>query len=281
MRLPILLALTLFTSACRISPSVTSLNDTEPSKFGLSLKHPGRGVAILAHGLNQRPSSLDPLADTLRDLGYHTARLTFTGHDREDSSVFQPIKWSEDLISSYRQIKQRFKNMPVVIVGYSLGGLVATYSLDRNPEFRPDKMVLIAPALSLRLLPQLGYLLDIFPPLSMAIPNLAPPRYRRFAYTPLFWYRNTLDLYSSTRTLNNSEALKRVPTTIIANPRDELISFCGLGEWIADSGLSGSWRLEKVEPDKVDRSIPQHVLIDQSSLGVKGWERLVEILGHL
>lgn len=281
MRLPILLALTLFTSACRISPSVTSLHDTEPSKFGLSLKHPARGVAILAHGLNQRPSSLDPLAGTLRDLGYHTARLTFTGHDREDSRVFQPSKWSEDLISSYRQIKQRFKNMPVVIVGYSLGGLVATYSLDRNPEFRPDKMVLIAPALSLRLLPQLGYLLDIFPPLSMAIPNLAPPRYRRFAYTPLFWYRNTLGLYSDTRTLNNSEALKRVPTTIIANPRDELVSFCGLGEWVEEVGVSSSWRIEKIEPDKVDSSIPQHVLIDQSSLGAKGWERLVEILGHL
>jgi alpha-beta hydrolase superfamily lysophospholipase len=91
-------------------------------------------------------------------------------------------------------MKQRFKDLPVVVVGYSLGGLVATYSLDRNPEFRPDKMVLIAPALSLRLLPQLGYLLNIFPPLSMAIPNLAPPHYRRFAYTPLFWYRNTLDL---------------------------------------------------------------------------------------
>ena len=281
MRFRILLALTLFTSACCFSPSVTSLHYTEPSEFLMTVKHPARGVAILAHGLNQRPSSLDPLANTLRDLGYHTARLTLTGHDREDSSVFQPSKWSEDLISSYRQMKQRFKDLPVVVVGYSLGGLVATYSLDRNPEFRPDKMVLIAPALSLRLLPQLGYLLNIFPPLSIGIPNLAPPHYRRFAYTPLFWYRNTLDLYSDTRTLNDSEALKRVPTTIIANPRDELISFCGLGEWIDDAGLSGSWRLEKVEPDKVDSSIPQHVIIDQSSLGAKGWERLVEILGHL
>ena len=178
-------------------------------------------------------------------------------------------------------MKLRFKNLPIVIVGYSLGGLVATYSLDRHPDFTPNKMVLIAPALSLRLLPQIGYLLNILPPLSVGIPNLAPPHYRRFAYTPLFWYRNTLELYSNTRTANDSEALRRVPTTIIANPRDELVSFCGLNEWIADMGIGNSWRIEKIEPDRVDHSIPQHVLIDQSSLGAHGWTRFIGILGAL
>lgn len=276
-QLRFLLILLAFTGCC-ISPRITPKHHEEPTKITLTQKLPARGVVILAHGLNQRPSSLDPIAEAIRNLGYHTLQLTFKGHDKEDTEIFLQDEWENDLLLNYREMRARFKSLSLSITGYSLGGLITVNALDKYSELNPESVVLIAPALSLRPLPQAGYLLNLFPPLSISVPNVAPPYYRRFERTPLFWYRNTFNLYTQTRALRNPTKLAKIDTLVIANPRDELVSFSGLRNWIKDSNLQSSWKLERTEPQAINPAIPGHVLVDQRSLGINEWTRLLGLI---
>jgi esterase/lipase len=272
------LALVWSISGCCVHPRFAHHQENEPSELRLTTARPVRGVVLVVHGLNQRPSSLEPLASEFRAMGYHSYRLTLAGHEHEGVQVFDQSLWEQQLVGAYQSLREQARALPVYVLGYSLGGLLVTRVLDSNPEIQPTGVILLAPALSLRLLPQSAYLLTILPPVSLSVPNVAPPLYRRFASTPLFWYRNTINLYEETRILSQSSRLSTIPTLIIANPRDELVSFTGLESWLKDNQLSDHWSLEAIRPAGIDPHIPGHVIIDSRSLGKTEWERLLRII---
>jgi len=276
------LALSLLLSACCLHPRHIRHLTPEPADFQETSTRPARGTVILVHGLNQRPSSLDPLADEIRTLGYNTYRITLHGHEDQGDEAFSDAAWEEDLVQAYRSVDRQLGSRPIYLLGYSLGGLLVTRVLDTHPELTPRGVILLAPALSLRVLPQSGYLLTLFPPTTLSVPNVAPPRYRRFANTPLFWYRNIFHLYSATRTLHNPQRLASVPTVIVANPRDELVSLSGLQEWLGDNQLDSNWGIRTIRPAGTSPTTPEHLIIDQYSLGSTEWENLLaNIKEHL
>lgn len=272
------LALLWSISGCCVHPRVAHHQDNEPSELRFTTARPVRGVVLVVHGLNQRPSSLEPLASEFRAMGYHSYRLTLAGHEHEGGPVFDQSVWENQLVRAYHSLRAQTGSLPVYLFGYSLGGLLVTQVLDSHPEIQPAGVILLAPALSLRLLPQSAYLLTILPPISLSVPNVAPPLYRRFASTPLFWYRNTINLYKETRALQQSARLSAIPTLIIANPRDELVSFTGLESWLKDNQLSDHWVLEAIRPASIDPQIPGHVVIDSRSLENTEWQRLLRVI---
>ena len=269
------LALSLLLSACCLHPRSIHQSPPEPAELRETSTRPARGTVILVHGLNQRPSSLDPLADEIRALGCNTYRITLHGHEDQGDEAFSDAAWEEDLVQAYRSVDRQLGSRPIYFLGYSLGGLLVTRVLDTHPELTPRGVILLAPALSLRVLPQSGYLLTLFPPTTLSVPNVAPPRYRRFASTPLFWYRNIFHLYSATRTLHNPQRLASVPTVIVANPRDELVSLSGLHEWLRDNQLALNWKIRAIRPAGVSPATPEHLIIDQHALGLTEWENLL------
>ena len=269
------LAASLLLSACCMHPRHSYHSTSEPAELRETSTHPARGTVILVHGLNQRPSSLDPLADEIGALGYNTYRITLHGHEIHGGEAFSEVAWEDDLLRAYHTVERQPGSTPIYLLGYSLGGLLVTRVLDSHPELTPHGVILLAPALSLRLLPQSGYLLTLFPPTTLSVPNVAPPRYRRFANTPLFWYRNIFSLYSATRILGNPQRLASVPTVIVANPRDELVSLTGLHEWLRDNQLAATWRLSTIRPAAISPTTPEHLIIDQHSLGFTEWENLL------
>jgi len=211
-------------------------------------------------------------------MGYHTYRLTLGGHEHQGTDLFTETLWEEQLASAYAFVRAKTNSAPIFFLGYSLGGLLVTRVLDTHPEINPAGVVLMAPALSLRLLPQSGYLLTFLPAINISTPNLAPPHYRRFPFTPLFWYRNTLNLYQSTRTLKSRMRLAKVPTLILANPRDELVSLSGIEGWLKDNQLSSSWQIRAIRPAPAAPNIPGHVMIDERSLGSAEWQRTLSFI---
>lgn len=235
-----------------------------------------RGVFIVVHGLNQRPDTMHDIVQLLADLGYHTYRLSLRGHERSESETFPASAWINDVLNACSLVRTRFPETPVYILGYSLGGLLATHAIDAHSTCNPASMILIAPALSLRSFVQSGYLLSPFPQLSISVPNIAPSLYRRFAETPLFWYQNLFEIYSRTRTLQSAARLRTIPTLIFANPRDELVSLHGLRSWIHDNSLEPGWSIDVVRPTSRNPFMPEHVMIDPQSLGKYEWNNLSE-----
>jgi esterase/lipase len=276
--LSLLCVVALHIVGCCMVPRTPPRTSLESPETFLVQGRPALGAVILVHGLNQRPSSLNPLARELQSMGFSAYRLTLRGHERESQGSFSESLWEDDVASAYTSVRERHPSAPIYLLGYSLGGLLVTRALDTHPELHPSGVVLMAPALSLRLLPQTGYLLTLLPPLSWTVPNIAPALYRRFANTPLFWYRNTFALYQATRELKNPGRLGAIPTTIIANPRDELVSLSGLRGWLDDNQLLDRWRIEIVRPSTPNPAIPGHVIIDERSLGSREWTRMLGII---
>jgi len=261
-----------FLGCCLAIIEQTNQQDQSP-RWQKSLLHPTRGIVVVAHGLNLKPSAMDDLCTALNMRGFHTYRVSLTGHDTRHEDVFPASRWSEDFAASYRSAQSMDLTLPTYIVAFSAGGLVATHFLDSMPaEVKPPhKMVLLAPALALRLLPRSAYLLTWVWPLKLAVRNLAPESYRRLDYTPLFWYRNTIELYDETRELAHVDRLQKIPTLILLSRDDELISRTILSEWLEHNHLVKTWRVEQVRPEPKTGNLYQHLIIDENSLGETQW----------
>ena len=268
-------------SCCIIAPSTnTAAATSEESQLINTTASERRGIIIVVHGLNQRPSSMEPLCEHLRSQGFDTYRIVLRGHDSLSDTPFSEDAWVNDIQIAYELVEKQHPKVPIHILAFSLGGLATARALDISSHISPKSMIFIAPALSLRAPAQSAYLLQILPPLTISVPNIAPPYYRRFTKTPLFWYRNTIGLYSATRTLSSPTRLQSIPTLIIANPRDELVSLSGLSEWLSDNNLAPHWKIEAVRPMRRDPFVPEHLLVDQSSLGVDEWQRFKKLVGE-
>lgn len=262
-------------SVCRFQPAPVL---QEQSEIALTTAAEPRGAFIVIHGLNQRPTSMNPLSEYLRTLGFHTYRITLRGHDELSESAFTSEEWERDVLNGYATLRSRFPDLPINVVGYSLGGLLATKTLDTYPDFSPNRMVLFAPGLSFRPLVQSGYLLQILPPLTIGLPNLSPTDYKRFQNTPLFWYQNIFTLYTGTRDVTHPRRLRDTPTIVFLNPTDELVSLSGTENWIGDNQLAQSWTVIPVHRTPLQPFMAEHIVIDERSLGFTEWERVKGII---
>jgi len=224
---------------------------------------------------------MDPFCEFLAELGLHSYRITLTGHNEPNKEIFDETVWTNDVARAYQEVRADFPNLPTYVVGYSLGGLLATHVIDElENNARPNAVVLLAPALSLRTpLAVLAYV--GFPPaLSWSVPNIAPEPYRRYPITPLFWYSTTLTLNEETQTLQHAQDLKGIPTLIAINPADELISESGTEEWITRNNLAPEWKTFVVHKGAEGQHIPEHVIVDERSVGPTEWSRMKFVIGE-
>ncbi len=115
-----------------------------------------RGVAVLLHGLSDSPYSMQTTADTLLEAGFSIVAPRMPGHGFAVGGLRQ-ARW-EDWAAAVRIAVARAQQLaaegsPLVLVGYSNGGLLALdYSL-RCEEYSdlpcPARLVLLSPAIAL------------------------------------------------------------------------------------------------------------------------------------
>jgi len=277
-----LTALTIFLlSACSATWPASPPSPQEGSRWFIATKHPPKGVVLIVHGLNLRPSAMDPLSKELASIGYIVHRITLHGHNGRNSQLFGEKVWLHEVAQSYQEIRTRFPELPTYVMGYSLGGLTLMTMVEALPPIEyPRGMILLAPAISLRGELDALTALHLPPPITWAVPNLTPEEYRRYDYTPLFWYSNTLDLYRNVDELNDVERLGTIPTMVVLNESDEIVSPEGTARWIEDHHLSPSWRIDMVHPDNSQFPLKKHLIIDEPSLGHGEWMRLLTLIAN-
>ncbi|MBI5446011.1 MAG: alpha/beta hydrolase [Deltaproteobacteria bacterium] len=251
-----------------------------PSGWHPSRVEAPKGAVLVSHGLNCSPGAMGAFVEVLTRAGFHVLQLAFrTCRAPAERSSFHEL-WLEDFAAGYARLRELSQGLPRYHLGFSLGGLVGTAFLQRDPAARFERVVLLAPALSLRPAASILRLLVPLGSLGLSLPSFCPARYRNRRSTPLAEYRALLRLVREVEDLRPGTGAATIPTKVLMEPRDELVSYRGVKRWVQRNGSPG-WCLELVRLDRQLGLRRPHLLLDELAVGSSCWARLTrEILEH-
>jgi len=129
----------------------------------------GRAVLVL-HGFGDSPHSVRYLVDHLHGLGYAVRAPLFPGHGRRlaDFAQARAEQWVEFARAELNEMRTRYGDHNVALVGLSMGGALAATAAAKIPDL--PVLVLIAPYLAMP--PRLQYAARLHPLISCVSPYL-------------------------------------------------------------------------------------------------------------
>jgi hypothetical protein len=249
---------------------------------------PASGVALVIHGLNVNPLRMDPLAHVLNSWGVGTLRCTLAGHanslpagEARLGALRQVTYglWRDEAAAACRVAAQQaeHRSVPLLLVAFSLGALIGCTAALHSADIRFAKLVLFAPALRIRRRSCVLKLLSPWP--QLVVPSLTPPVYRANPGTPIAAYDALYTARADFERLIGPQF--NVPTLVFADPRDEMVSYPGLRQLIAQYDLT-RWRLQPVHKAPDANTRYHHLLIDQESMGDAAWRQMMaQMRAHL
>ena len=100
------------------------------------VEHP-RGVALLAHGLFEHAGRYGHVAARLNGAGLAVVALDHWGHGRSDGTpgfvpAFSVFLDGMDALLSH--VRAEYPHLPLLLLGHSMGGLIAVHHLVRHPH---------------------------------------------------------------------------------------------------------------------------------------------------
>ncbi|MDB5896450.1 MAG: acylglycerol lipase-like protein [Ramlibacter sp.] len=131
-----------------------------------------RGVVLLVHGLGEHAGRYDRVAARLNSWGFAVRGYDQYGHGESGGvrgALPHPSRLLGDLADLIDSSRNRHPGVPLVLLGHSMGGLIAASYVSRTPQV-VDGVVLSSPLLATRLTPLQKLLLALVPRVA---PNLA------------------------------------------------------------------------------------------------------------
>lgn len=243
---------------------------------------PRRAVVLVAHGLNVRPDAMAELYDPLRRAGATIVLLELRGHVPPDPgsddtwSNVQADDWLRDWLDAVATARSLAVNVPLVFLGYSLGCLVHLRGLQTDDGANFSRQALIAPPLFVRVVPRLVRLLRVFGP-GLRVRSLTPARIRARNGTTIAAYES---LFRVRRSIVDSADVSRlrVPSLVVLDRRDELVSYRGVTRWIRERRLAPPWQVQLIREGAPAPAGIHHYMIDRPSLGDQGYRDLIATL---
>jgi len=213
---------------------------------------PPFGDLLLGHGIGESSSRYHQAARAFAAAGWRTVAWDLRGHGRSGGPRTHVERWGrlhDDLAEQVEALHQ--PGRPVVVVGHSLGGLIA-FGAAAAGRIRPDRLVLSAPALDAdiaawkrlaapllaRLVPRLriptGIGADTDPGEQLEVEEADAPPYLRDA-TARFG-DEAFRAQAAARAVVAAGGDFPVPTLVIHGDRDRLVR----PEWCAPIGTLGN-----------------------------------------
>jgi len=247
------------------------------------------GVALVIHGLNLRPDKMSTIIDNLTRAGIDVLSLSLRGHGENyalregldaDAARMETFKnvsyslWSNEAYLAYKQAQKRAqqRQVPVFLTAFSIGGLIGLDLFTSNPDVHFDRIVLFAPAISLRATIYLERILSPFP--GLVIPSLADDAYLSNKQgTPVAAYNALFDaLYHFEK---NAGPNLNVPTLIFIDEQDEFIPLGGLKKLVEKHKLD-QWKLYIVQKEQeLGVGTFHHHIFDASATGEGVWQDMM------
>lgn len=251
-----------------------------PSSLSSSVHsfHPMNKTAVIIHGLNTNPEVMHDIEDVFIQKKYTVVKVILPGHG-ESQEVSDPgSAWETTTLNGIRQGRALADRSELVVVGYSLGGALAVLASIHPSAPKIDRMVLIAPAVRIRI-PLSLLRIGTIPLLNeIPIPSIAPRHLRKWCAIPLEWYGAMTKVIEQIDAYQESEKFRNIPTTILLNPRDEVISISKTEDWLKLHSLNNAWAVKMISIAPSPSEHFQHNLVERSSVGEQAWSELVEVL---
>jgi esterase/lipase len=247
-----------------LNESVEYYNTTSPKK----------GVTLVVHGLNVKPSAMLDLIGWLNEQGSDACLLKLSGHYANSSDAWAMPRdtWQTEMKYAYdigRKIASA-NGVPLFFLGFSLGGLLGPAILSAgNGIYQFDKQLLFAPAIGLRTRSYLVKLSFFFNEKNR-LPSFTPEPYRANNKLPILFYKI---MFREERLLKkNLFKHVNIPTMVFIDPSDELISYRKLQKLSQKFKLT-NFRMVTLDKDLAGRETKyHHLIISERTMGRKNWE---------
>lgn len=234
-----------------------------------------KAVTLVAHGLNVQPRAMEPLIHWLAALGSVVYLVQLSGHYEKGLSIQEVTSstWQQEMMEGYtiaQQAAQAHK-IPLYFLGYSLGALLGQSMIALSKEGNCfNKQILFAPAIAIRTRSYLIKLL-FFLEERTTLPSYTPADYRANERLPLSIYQL---LFAEEKKLIEAKFQGlNIPTLIIIDPRDELISYKKLQLFIKKFRLT-NYKVVVLNDNRKDRDKSyHHLIINEKTMGAVNWRR--------
>ena len=242
-------------------------------KFLPSKISPKRAITIVVHGLNNPPFVMMKLGQFLSQYGSDVVLVGLTGHqnDYEKLKTATPENLINDIKEAYdfaQQFRSKENGIPLHFVGFSLGGLTNLAFLAAFPEATYDKMLLFAPANTLRwkatLLKKMFFLGD-----KMLIPSFGIKKYKSYKVMPLKIYKTLIGLKEQLEKANYRNTNQK--TLLIIDPKDEVVSYEQHTQNICKYALD-NWEIYPLKSEFIVKY--HHLIISKETMGERNWNPL-------
>lgn len=260
-----------------ISMPLTKIVDDTP-------EGPVKAVVILLHGLNLKPSKMDDWVHLLLAGNAEVIRFALHGHsgDYQQMAEVTADMWREQFqrVAAVARGKARERDVPLYFIGFSLGALVALEWLSSVDEQAFERMVLIAPALSIPWYSRAAiHTLSIFGN-GFMLPSRSPQNYRANPGTSIAAYKSLFELKDALEEKKYRNA--NVPTLVLIDRHDELVDSRNIGDVIMMNKLS-LWSLELVDNRFAHDNFGfRHLMVDEEAMGKALWSKVRElVIEHL
>lgn len=214
-----------------------------------------RYVAVLVHGYGEHSGRYEEVAGVLTGHGAAVYAPDHVGHGRSEGERVV-VEDFEDVVSDVHAVAELARaahpGLPVVMVGHSMGGLIASRYAQRHPG-ELTALVLSGPVIGDWELPRRLLALDEIPdtPISPASLSRDPAVGAAYAADPLVWHgpmkRPTLEAFVRTlETVAKGGDVGRLPLLWVHGDDDRLVPLPG--SRVGVEPLSGGDLTERIYP---------------------------------
>lgn len=114
-------------------------------------------VIIAVHGINGAAADYDNLASQLladnKSIAIYAPETRGQGNDLNEKrrgDIYRKVEWFKDLTTFSEQIRDQHPDSEIVWCGESMGSIIITHCLAEQRYFKPSRVILLAPVVSLR-----------------------------------------------------------------------------------------------------------------------------------
>ena len=216
---------------------------------------------------------MGPLINWLASQGSDIYQVSLSGHHEKGASLkdVTAAVWEAEMLAGYSQAKKAAvdNGLPLYFLGYSLGALLgqSMIALKQNGACF-DKQVLLAPATAIRTRSYLLTCLFFFGKHRM-LPSFTPKAYRANDALPLAIYQ--LLFREVKKVVQSGFDNWNVPTLILIDPKDELISYSKLVRYVKRYKLTNYQILTLNNELNGRKDRYHHLILDKETMGAANW----------